>query len=90
MVGPRMFVAGQGHLGAARPARRRCGRRWPEDERVARGKAGSDWVKVYGSRGSFQSVDTTQTLTFEEMKAAVDAAHGRGHRSRFTRTVRPA
>ena len=39
--------------------------------------AGSDWVKVYGSRGSYQSVDTTQTLTFEEMKAAVDAAHAK-------------
>ena len=31
--------------------------------------AGSDWVKVYGSRGSYQSVDTTQTLTFDEMKS---------------------
>jgi imidazolonepropionase-like amidohydrolase len=39
--------------------------------------AGSDWVKVYGSRGSYQSVDTTQTLTFEEMKSAVDAAHAK-------------
>ena len=35
----------------------------------------SDWVKVYASRGSFDSVDTTQTITFEEMKAIVDAAH---------------
>ena len=40
--------------------------------------AGSDWVKVYGSRGSFDSVDTTQTLTYEEMKAIVDAAHALG------------
>jgi imidazolonepropionase-like amidohydrolase len=39
--------------------------------------AGSDWVKVYGSRGSYQSVDTTQTLTYEQMKAAVDAAHAK-------------
>jgi imidazolonepropionase-like amidohydrolase len=43
-------------------------------------KAGSDWVKVYGSRGSFQSVDTTQTVTFDEMKAIVDAAHALGHK----------
>ena len=43
-------------------------------------KAGSDWVKVYGSRGSFDSVDTTQTLTFDEMKAIVDAAHALGHK----------
>jgi imidazolonepropionase-like amidohydrolase len=33
---------------------------------------------VYGSRGSFQSVDTTQTLTFDDMKAIVDAAHAAG------------
>jgi hypothetical protein len=46
----------------------------------ARIAAGSDWVKIYGSRGSYQSVDTTQTLTYDEMKAAVDAAHAKGHR----------
>jgi len=34
---------------------------------------------VYGSRGSYQSVDTTQTLTFDEMKAAVDAAPAKNH-----------
>src|SRR5258705_13407179 len=43
-------------------------------------KAGADWVKVYGSRGSFDSVDTTQTITFDEMKAIVDAAHALGHK----------
>jgi imidazolonepropionase-like amidohydrolase len=41
-------------------------------------KAGSDWIKVYASRGSFQSVETTQTLTFDEIKAVVDAAHMAG------------
>jgi len=44
----------------------------------ARVKAGSDWIKVYASRGSYQSVDTTQTLTFDEIKAIVDAAHAAG------------
>jgi len=44
----------------------------------ARIAAGSDWVKIYASRGSFQSVDTTQTLTFEELRAAVEAAHAKG------------
>ena len=73
MAGPRMFVAGQG-LSAARD---RTGPvpemyRQQADARIA---AGSDWVKVYGSRGSYQSVDTTQTLTYDEMKAIVDAAH---------------
>ncbi len=78
MVGPRMFVAGQG-LSAPRD------HSTPDPELFrqqaeARIAAGSDWVKIFGSRGSFQSVDTTQTVTFEEMKAAVDAAHARGRK----------
>src|SRR5262249_46338741 len=76
LVGPRMFVAGQG-LSAPRGG----GAPNPESYRQqaeARVAAGSDWVKGYGSRGSYQSVDTTQTLTFDEMKAAVDAAHAKG------------
>jgi imidazolonepropionase-like amidohydrolase len=75
MVGPRMFVAGQG-LSAPRADAPKPDYRQLADARIA---AGSDWVKVYGSRGSYQSVDTTQTLTFEEMKAAVDAAHAKNH-----------
>ncbi len=73
MVGPRMFVAGQG-LSAPRD-----GAPKPDYGQLAEARvtAGSDWVKVYGSRGSYQSVDTTQTLTYEEMKAAVDAAHAK-------------
>lgn len=77
MVGPRMFVAGQG-LSAGRgdaPNPERF--RELADTRIA---AGSDWVKIFGSRGSYQSVETTQTVTFEEMKAAVDAAHAKSHR----------
>jgi imidazolonepropionase-like amidohydrolase len=77
MVGPRMFVAGPG-ISAGRGGvpdpdlfRRQA------EARIA---AGSDWVKIFGSRGSFQSVDTTQTVTFEEMKAAVAAAHAKNHR----------
>jgi imidazolonepropionase-like amidohydrolase len=76
MIGPRMFVAGQG-LSAPRGG----GAPNPDSYRQqaeARVAAGSDWVKAYGSRGSYQSVDTTQTLTFDEMKAAVDAAHAKG------------
>jgi len=77
MIGPRMFVAGQG-LSA--------GRNTPVDAETfrqqveARIAAGSDWIKVFGSRGSYQSVDTTQTVPFEVMKAVVDAAHAKGHR----------
>jgi imidazolonepropionase-like amidohydrolase len=76
MIGPRMFVAGQG-LSAGRGGGPNPDYREQAEARVA---AGSDWVKVYGSRGSYQSVDTTQTLTFDEMKAAVDAAHAKNHR----------
>jgi imidazolonepropionase-like amidohydrolase len=75
MIGPRMFVAGQG-LSAPRGDAPKPDYGQLAEARVA---AGSDWVKVYGSRGSYQSVDTTQTLTFEEMKAAVDAAHAKHH-----------
>jgi imidazolonepropionase-like amidohydrolase len=77
MTGPRMFVAGQG-LSA--------GRGWtPDPAALAKAaedriKAGSDWVKVYASRGSFDSVDTTQTLTFDELKAVVDASHALGRK----------
>jgi imidazolonepropionase-like amidohydrolase/ketosteroid isomerase-like protein len=78
MIGPRMFVAGQG-LSAPRGGGAPNPQAYREqaDARIA---AGSDWVKVYGSRGSYQSVDTTQTLTFDEMKAAVDAAHAKNRR----------
>src|ERR1051326_2813646 len=77
MPGPRMFVAGQGIS---------AGRGWTPDpaalakQAEERIKAGSDWVKVYASRGSFDSVETTQTLTFDELKAIVDAAHALNHK----------
>jgi imidazolonepropionase-like amidohydrolase len=71
MIGPRMFVAGQG-ISAPRAGAPPLNFKEQAETRV---KAGSDWVKIYGSRGSYQSVDTTQTVTFDEMKAAVDAAH---------------
>ncbi len=77
MIGPRLFVAGQGisagrGAGPAPDAMR--------EQVETRVKAGSDWIKVYASRGSFQSVDTTQTLTFEQLKAIVDAAHALGRK----------
>ena len=73
MTGPRMFVAGQG-ISAPRAGAPALDYRQQADARVA---AGSDWIKIYGSRGSYQSVDTTQTVSFEDMKAAVDAAHAK-------------
>lgn len=86
MVGPRMFVAGHGlsitrgrpQPGVPAPPGRADG---PEEVmRVARAQlgAGADWVKMFGSTGSFQDVTGFQTFTYEEMKAAVDVAHQLG------------
>src|SRR3989442_1412817 len=75
MIGPRMFVSGPG-LSARPGAEPNPGamRKLVED----RVKAGSDWIKVFGSRGGFEDVDGTQTVSFDEMKAIVDTAHGLG------------
>ena len=75
LVGPRMFVATRGISGGRGGGPAVDTIRGEVDARV---KAGADWIKVYASRGSFDSVDTTQTLTFEQMKAIVDAAHAVG------------
>ena len=77
MAGPRMFVSGHGISGRAGAPPDPDAMRKTAEDRI---RAGSDWVKVYGSRGSFDSVETTQTITFEEMKAIVDGAHALGHK----------
>jgi imidazolonepropionase-like amidohydrolase len=71
-VGPRMFVAGSG-LSAPRNGTNTVDQ-WRQLVEQ-RAHDGSDWIKVYGSRGSYESVDTTQTLTFDEMRAIVAAGH---------------
>jgi imidazolonepropionase-like amidohydrolase len=40
--------------------------------------AGADVIKMFGSVGGFDNVNTTQTFTLEEMKAAVEVAHTYG------------
>ena len=75
MTGPRMLVAGSGISGGRSGGPGAAAMPGLVDTRI---KAGSDWIKVYASRGSYQSVDTTQTLTFDELKAIVDAAHAAG------------
>jgi imidazolonepropionase-like amidohydrolase len=77
MKGPRMVVSGQG------VSRRDAENPDPGAMRAAteaRIAAGSDWIKVYATRGSYDSVDTTQTVTFEEMQAIVETAHARGRK----------
>jgi imidazolonepropionase-like amidohydrolase len=75
MTGPRMFVSGPGL--SSRPNQ-------PLNAEnvaslvAARVKSGVDWIKVFGSRGSYEVVDGTQTVSFEEMQSIVDAAHAAG------------
>lgn len=89
MNGPRMFVSGFGlQITDEIPQRSRplqdSGRADGPAEvmRVVRQQvaAGADWIKMYGSTGSGDDVSGQQTYTYEEMKAAVDAAHNLGKR----------
>jgi imidazolonepropionase-like amidohydrolase len=77
MTGPRIVAAGQGISAGRGGAPDPDAMRKLTEDRI---KAGSEWIKVYASRGSFDSVDTTQTITFEEMKAIVDTAHVQGRK----------
>ncbi len=43
-------------------------------------KAGVDYIKMYGSTGTGADTSGTETFTYDEMKAAVDAAHAAGKR----------
>ena len=90
-VGPRMFVAGYG-LQRARPPYRAG----VDTTRTMRARiynisqipeavrqqvdAGADYIKMYGSTGSGADVTGNETFTFDEMKAAVDAAKSLGKR----------
>ncbi len=87
MIGPRMFVCGYGLTipPAARPGVLQVlspgAAASPEQvmEAVRRQiAAGADVVKMYGSVGGFDNVNTQQTFTYEEMKAAVEVAHTMG------------
>jgi imidazolonepropionase-like amidohydrolase len=89
MVGPRMFVSGYG-LQKARAALRpgsvfssggqASGKVAVMRVALQQIEAGADWVKMYGSSGGFEDVSGNQTFTFDEMKAAVEAAHSVGKR----------
>ncbi|MGH9383454.1 MAG: amidohydrolase family protein [Vicinamibacterales bacterium] len=75
MIGPRIFASGPGVSARQGQPPDPDNMRKLVDERV---KLGVDWIKVFGSRGGFENVDGTQTVTFEEMKAIVDAGHSAG------------
>jgi imidazolonepropionase-like amidohydrolase len=83
MVGPRMFVSGYGlQISRGQNPTPNTADGVAEVLRVVRRQigAGADWVKMYGSTGSGRDVTGYQTFTYEEMKAAVDAAHALGKR----------
>jgi imidazolonepropionase-like amidohydrolase len=90
MVGPRVFGAGYGLRRAPATAQPNApagpprGRLTGVEDVAAAVKAqvdaGADVIKVYGSTGSGADVTGRQTLTYEEMKAIVDAAHAAGKR----------
>ncbi len=84
MIGPRMFVCGYGlyitntpyRLGLNPPAGG-IADGVPEVLRVVRQQiaAGADVIKMYASTGTDDDTTQFQTYSYEEIKAAVDAAH---------------
>jgi imidazolonepropionase-like amidohydrolase len=96
MPGPRMIVAGYGLQKARPNTNGNANANPDAPSPVLRGRvtdvsqiaaavkaqvdAGADVIKMYGSTGSGADVTGRQTFTFEEMKAAVDAAHANGRR----------
>ena len=80
MIGPRMFVSGTGLRSYANSP----GVIDPIAEAAKQAKAvldgGADWVKVFGSTGSFDNVTGNQTVSYDEMKAMTDTAHAAGHK----------
>jgi imidazolonepropionase-like amidohydrolase len=86
MVGPRMYVSGHGLIVTRSPAGSAPNPRSvdgpSEVMRAVRQLAatGVDWIKLFASTGSAQDLSGRQTFTFDEIKAAVDAAHPLGKR----------
>jgi len=83
MIGPRMFVSGYGlTISRGRTPTPGTADGVADVLRIVRQQiaAGADCVKMYGSTGSGRDVTGFQTFTYEEMKAAVDAAHALGKR----------
>src|SRR5580704_12563531 len=84
MIGPRMFVVGYGlyvtntpYKPGINPPAGGIADGVPEVLRVVRQQiaAGVDCIKMYASTGTDDNVTGFQTYSYEEIKAAVDAAH---------------
>jgi imidazolonepropionase-like amidohydrolase len=84
MIGPRMFVCGYGLYITNEPYKKNAA---PPDGGIADGvsevlravrqqvAAGADVIKLYASTGTDDDVTGFETYSYEEIKAAVDAAH---------------
>ncbi|HXG87711.1 MAG TPA: amidohydrolase family protein [Vicinamibacterales bacterium] len=75
MVGPRLFVSGTGFSKRAGAPVDLDGLKKNVAEHVEKGV---DVIKVYSGTGGFDTVVTTQTLNFDELKTIVDASHAAG------------
>src|SRR6202163_685834 len=84
MIGPRMFVVGYGLYITNTPYKSGLNAPAggiadgvPEVLRAVRQQiaAGADWIKMYASTGTDDDVTGFETYNYEEIKAAVDAAH---------------
>lgn len=82
MAGPRMFVSGYGLTisRGGRGASPGTADGVTEVLKVVRAQvgAGADVIKMYGSTGTGRDLTGFQTFTYDEIKAAVDAAHALG------------
>jgi len=85
MIGPRMFVAGYGLSKVSTPpvagqpslaTRGRVRDTMDIKEAIqAQVEAGADWIKMYGSTGTYANVTGVQTFTDAEMRVATETAH---------------
>jgi imidazolonepropionase-like amidohydrolase len=75
MPGPRILASGPGLSARQGASPDPDGMRKLTADRI---KAGADWIKVFGSRGGFENVDGTQTVSYDEMRAIVETAHQLG------------
>jgi imidazolonepropionase-like amidohydrolase len=87
MIGPRMFVCGYGLYITTAPFKKEgtppaggIADGVPEVLKTVRQQvgAGADVIKMYASTGTDDDVSGFETYSYEEIKAAVDAAHGFG------------
>ena len=84
--GPRIITAGPIYP----PGGGRSDIKWPPDGTAANAEEitkktreylgqGCDWIKIYATSGTFDDTSGTPLYTSDEIRAAVDAAHPRGH-----------